>query len=340
MKIQRKEWLIALVIGVLMPSLMFRVVEKLIVRERPTLPSGEMTEVTEQGGQTQTKPSEVKNILIQMADGTVKEMNMDTYIVGVVLGEMPTDFETEALKAQAVVARTYAWKQSTMGNKHASGVVCTDAACCQAYRHPADYLAAGGTQSGLNKVMSAVAETAGQVLTYHGVLIEATYFSCSGGTTEDAAAVWGTEFPYLISVSSPGEEKAAWYEDTVAFSPKGFQEALGQEFSGSPESWFGLTEYTKGGGVKSMFISGQPFTGIQLRSLLNLRSTAFWAEVKNGQILIHTKGYGHRVGMSQYGADAMAVGGSSWQEILAHYYPGTTPKRLILDENGELVYDQ
>jgi len=323
MKIQRKEWLIALVIGVLMPSLMFRVVEKLIVRERPTLPSGEMTEVTEQGGQTQTKPSEVKNILIQMADGTVKEMNMDTYIVGVVLGEMPTDFETEALKAQAVVARTYAWKQSTMGNKHASGVVCTDAACCQAYRHPADYLAAGGTQSGLNKVMSAVAETAGQVLTYHGVLIEATYFSCSGGRTEDALAVWGTDVPYLQAVDSPGEENATHYTDLVKFTSSEFARLLGIQPKGSPSLWLGDITYTDGGGVDTIKIGGSVFKGTVVRQKLGLRSTAFTVMAVGDTFLIATKGFGHRVGMSQYGADAMAVKGSSFQEILAHYYPGT-----------------
>jgi len=318
-------------LGLVMPWLMLSGV--IFIRQEQPEPEPQTVQTTVED------PGDIW-ILVRNADGSVLEQPLESYLVGVVLAEMPGSFEPEALKAQAVAARTYTCKALRTGGKHGDGSVCKASSCCQAWMEETEYASRGGEDAALSRIHQAVQDTAGWVLTYGDELIEATYFSCSGGTTEDAAAVWGTEFPYLISVSSPGEEKAAWYEDTVAFSPKGFQEALGQEFSGSPESWFGLTEYTKGGGVKSMFISGQPFTGIQLRSLLNLRSTAFWAEVKNGQILIHTKGYGHRVGMSQYGADAMAVGGSSWQEILAHYYPGTTPKRLILDENGELVYDQ
>lgn len=169
----------------------------------------------------------------------------------------------------------------------------------------------------------AVEATAGLVLTYEGSLIEATYFSCSGGSTEDAAAVWGTDFPYLQAVESPGEEQAAHYTDTVTLNAQSFQAALGETLPGAPDSWFGEITYTDGGGVAEMKIGGKTYSGTKLRRLLQLRSTAFTIRAGEDTIEITTKGYGHRVGMSQYGADAMAVKGSYFKTILAHYYPGT-----------------
>jgi len=172
-------------------------------------------------------------------------------------------------------------------------------------------------------VWKACADTAGTVLTYEGELIEATYFSCSGGETESALAVWGAEIPYLQSVASPGEEGSAAYEQTLTFTPEAFAGALGSELTGSPKDWFSITTYTEGGGVAAMTIGGTVYSGTQLRSLLGLRSTAFTLEAKDSGITITTRGYGHRVGLSQHGANAMAASGSSCKEILAHYYPGT-----------------
>lgn len=255
---------------------------------------------------------------------TVTEMDMDRYIARVVLAEMPASFEPEALKAQSVVARTYAEKASVTGGKHGDGSVCTDSSCCQGYLTEEAHLEKGGSQESVDKISRAVYETSGVVLTYDGELIEATYFSCSGGSTEDAAAVWGTDYPYLQSVSSPGEENAVSYTQRLSFTPEEFQAALGRTLTGTPESWFTITTYTEGGGVRSMSIGGKTYAGTELRSLLGLRSTAFSVDVSASQITITTRGYGHRVGMSQYGADAMAVAGSSYEEILAHYYPGTS----------------
>jgi len=252
-------------------------------------------------------------------DGTVAEMDMEEYLTGVVLAEMPASFETEALKAQSVVARTYTLKVMEAGAKH-GGAVCTDHTCCQAYVDPSDY--SGGTEN-LEKVRSAVLATAGQVLTYEGNLIEATYFSCSGGSTEDAVAVWGTDYPYLRATDSPGEEGAAHFTDSVTFSAADFADKLGISPSGSPASWLGYVTYTAGGGVNTMRIGGTDFKGTELRSLLGLRSTAFTMEANGDTITVTTKGFGHRVGMSQYGADAMAVAGAGYAEILAHYYQGT-----------------
>lgn len=258
----------------------------------------------------------------------VAEMDLDSYITGVVLAEMPASFEPEALKAQSVAARTYAQKAAVTGGKHGDGSVCTESACCQGYITETAYLEKGGTQENVDKIRSAVTSTSGRVLTYEGELIEAAYFSCSGGVTEDAAAVWGTEYPYLQSVDSPGEERAAVYTQTLDFTPEEFAAALGRDLSGSPENWFTITTYTEGGGVAAMTICAENYTGTQLRALLGLRSTAFTVSAAPEKITITTRGYGHRVGLSQYGADAMAAAGSTYDEILAHYYPGTSLTKM------------
>ena len=185
----------------------------------------------------------------------------------------------------------------------------------------------------MEKVRSAVLDTAGYVLTYEGELIEATYFSCSGGSTEDAAAVWGTDYPYLRSVTSPGEENASHYCDTIRFTPEQFQEHLGRTLEGMPWDWFAEKTYTPGGGIDTMTIGGEDYTGTQLRKLLKLPSTAMTISASADTITVVTRGYGHRVGMSQYGADAMAVTGSDYTQILAHYYPGTTLERLSSDRD-------
>lgn len=262
-------------------------------------------------------------ILVRQSDGTVEETALEQYLIGVVLAEMPAYFEAEALKAQAVVARTYTMKTHTAGGKHGDGSICTDSKCCQAYISVMDYLERGGTGESVDKVRSAVAQTRGQVLYYEGQLIEATYFSCSGGITEDAQAVWGTDYPYLRSVISPGEESSPVYTDTVSFSFADFQICLGATLKGNPSDWFGEVTYTAGNGVDTLQIGGWRYEGKKLRTLLGLRSTNFDIEVTQNAVLFHTKGFGHRVGMSQYGADAMAVNGSSYQEILTHYYQGT-----------------
>ena len=319
-----KEVLLAAVMGLAMPAGLLAMAASVetpqtvleLTAGQPTTPA--------------TRPSEpVRAVTVPILAGDkVVEMELNEYLTGVVLAEMPVSFEPEAQKAQAVVARTYTMRAYRRGGKHDGAAVCTDSTCCQAYISPAEYLESGGTQSGVDRIRGAVEATDGQVLTYGGELIEATYFSCSGGVTEDAAAVWGADYPYLQSVESPGEEGAAHYSDTVRFTAAQFEAALGRGLGGSPTSWFGVTTYTTGGGVASMEIGGQVYKGTKLRSLLGLRSTAFTVAADSKGVTITTKGFGHRVGMSQYGADAMAVLGSSYEEILAHYYRGTTLERL------------
>lgn len=234
MRTLAKDILTAAVMGLVVPGIVLSIAARQTETPPETTP-----ETTAQTVQPTAQETVRLPVLVRQEDGTVSQMDMDSYLVGVVLAEMPVSFEEEALEAQSVVARTYARKAWETGGKHGDCSVCTRSACCQGYIGDEDYLSQGGTEEGLEKVRAAVAATSGWVLTYEGELIEATYFSCSGGSTEDAAAVWGTEFPYLQAVASPGEEKAAHYTDTVRFSAGAFQDALGVKLSGSPEAGSG-----------------------------------------------------------------------------------------------------
>lgn len=320
-----KEVGLAVILGMLMPGIILNIVTY-SARQHVTGPEVPVeTEPVRHAGTV---------IPVLMDDGQVQQMDLEEYLVGVVLAEMPASFETEALKAQAVVARTYTLRAHEGKSKHEAAAVCTDSACCQAYRSAVDYRADGGTAENVDKVSAAVEGTCGQVLTYEGNLIDATYFSCSGGTTEDAVAVWGAEIPYLQSVSSPGEENAAYYTDSVAFTVSELEQKLG--LTAEETIRFEDLTYTAGGGVDEVTVCGRTFRGTELRKLLGLRSTAFTVSVEGEKVTFHTRGFGHRVGMSQYGADAMALNGSSYQEILQHYYQGTVLENRSIDKGASV----
>ena len=319
MKRKWKDTVIALIMGAALPYLLLNGAGMVYEYMAATVPPAEPIPTTD------PIPGEVFHIRVKQ-DASVEEMDLEEYLVGVVLGEMPTSFEPEALKAQAVVARTYTLRRWETGTKHDDADICTDPGCCQAYRDPDG---CGETPEAVAKVRSAVAETAGLVLTYKGKLIEATYFSSSGGRTEDALAVWGSDLPYLQATDSPEDGYEDKYLREITFTPKEFQDALGRELSGDCGSWFGKVRYTNGGGVDTMVIGGREYEGTMLRKLLGLRSTAFTVSVFGNTITIITRGYGHRVGMSQYGAEAMAVSGSKFPEILAHYYRDTVLEEFI-----------
>ena len=250
---------------------------------------------------------------VELQGGQVT-LSLQEYLVGVLMGEMPASFELEALKAQAVAARTY-----TLRHLENGGTLSDDPTVCQAYTDPATAQDKWGEQweTYLQKLRQAVTETDGQVLTYGGNLIAATYFSCSGGKTESAQAVWGGEVPYLVSVDSPGEESASAYESIVEIPMEKFLEVL--EVSAPSLS---AVSYTQGGGVDTITIDGKTFAGTELRSRLDLKSTRFSMEITSDSVIFHVQGYGHRVGLSQYGAQAMAENGSTWEEILKWYYTG------------------
>ena len=296
---------------------------KLLPREKPSF-DPENTIAEQQPTETLQQNKTQYMISVLQSDGTLCEMDIEQYLLGVLLGEMPLDFDIEALKAQAVVARTYTLRRCTVAPKHQQNAVCTISSCCQAYCSEQAYQAKGGSSEAVKKADLAISATFGQVVTYNGALIEATYFSCSGGRTEDALAVWGTDIPYLQSVDSPGEENATHHTDTVRFSAAEFAGLIGQTLPGSVANWFGTVTYTDGGGVASIEIGEKIYKGTELRQMLGIQSTAFTITPMGDAVYVTTKGYGHRVGMSQYGAEAMAVSGSNYDAILQHYYPGTT----------------
>ena len=314
-----KAWFVAFAMGILLPGLFFSASERFISKGNSEQKLQSTVTATEPTSKTPISQKPTIQVGVLTSDGQV-ELDMETYLTGVLLAEMPVDFDTEALKAQAVVSRTYALRRNTAGNKHPRGAVCTESSCCQAYRSIDDFLSKGGTTEMLEKVRQAIVATRDQVLTYNGALIEATYFSCSGGRTEDALAVWGTDIPYLQAVDSPGEENASHFVDAAEFSVGEFASMLGVP---SDAVTLGTVTYTAGGGVATMIISGKQFSGTEIRKKLGLRSTAFTMYASGGKVYVSTRGFGHRVGMSQYGAEAMAVRGSDYQKILYHYYPGT-----------------
>ncbi len=299
----------------------------------PVLPQEEYILIVE--GQAAETPTPPKTVYIAVKDGEgVEEMPLEEYLVGVLLCEMPASFHTEALKAQAVAARTFAARMIE-SPKHEDCTVCSSASCCQAWKGREEQEKIFDSQfvSAWEKAETAVKETEGQVLLYDGELIEAVYFSCSGGASEPAAAVWGSDVAYLQSVPSPGEEKADKFESEVRVSFSRFKEILKKAnskvfFSVIPEYWVGRTTHSQGGGVEKQIIGGVSFSGRELRSLFGLNSTKFTISVGNGSVIFHVMGYGHRVGMSQYGADAMAESGNNYKEILHHYYTDVQIKDL------------
>lgn len=320
---QWKQVLVAMILGLILPGLMLNFGISGQTQQKPE-PTHTMTTKPTEPQQTEATHQEAVYIPVQTGNGKVMVMKLEEYILGVVLAEMPASFEPEALKAQAVVARTYAIRRMQLKDKH-QNAICTDSTCCQAYIPKEAYLENGGYRTDVAKVTQAVRETAGQILTYEGQLAETTYFSCSGGRTEDAAAVWGTDIAYLQAVDSPGEKNS---ENITFFTAEEFCRALGRKLEGSPDSWLGKVTYTAGGGVDMMFVGGISYPGTQLRQTLELNSTAFTMTAENGGITVTTRGKGHRVGMSQYGADAMAVVGKGYAQILSHYYPGTEIDKL------------
>lgn len=304
-----KQLFQSLTVGLILPGLLFSSAGK--GQGEIELPSRE----------EQTQPASEIWIPVLKKDGRLVAMELEHYISRVVLGEMPASFDVEALKAQAVAARTYTLQCIEDGERH-NGAVCTDYRCCQTYMEPEEYIGNRGTQKHVDKVFDAVAQTAGQVLTYEGDLICATYFASAGGVTEDAREVWGEGYPYLISVESP--ESSVYDGETVHVSASKFQEKLGITLSGPAQSWFGPMTHTVGNGVDKVWIGGKKFSGLELRRIFGLRSTVFTITADSTGVTFQTTGYGHRVGLSQHGADALADQGYDYQLILAHYYRGTT----------------
>lgn len=263
------------------------------------------------------------------SDNTTLSMDMEEYITGVVAAEMPASFESEALKAQAVAARTYAMYKSS-DNSHEADV-CTDFAHCQAYLTEEEMHSnwGGGFDEYYNKIKDAVYSTKGEYLSYNDEPIMAVFHSMGGGMTENSGDVWGTQMPYLVSVDSPGEEEAANYNSCVTMTFDEFKEKLITEYPNAKiNSYLDVSEpvLTEGGHVKSMIIGSVTVSGSAIRKIFGLRSTKFDISFSDSNVTFSVMGYGHGVGMSQYGANAMAKDGKTYKDILSHYYQGVSFK--------------
>ncbi len=276
-------------------------------------------------------------------------MYLEDYIKGVLAAEMPAEFDIEALKAQAVAARTYALGRAAKlyGSRgvHDDADVCTDHTHCQAWLSKEQAMKNWGLLSSFkywNKITEAVNETEGQVIEYNKVLINPLFHSNSGGHTENVEDVWsGTSEPYLKGVKSMGEDKFKEYESTIVLSESEMINTLKKNNPKIKISGKNLLEnikingYSSGNRVLSMNIGNVKIKGTDFRKMFNLKSTNFKLKrIAGGKISITTYGYGHGVGMSQCGADYMAQKGSTYKEILKYYYKGVEITKLDLSRKN------
>ena len=314
------------------------VMPALVLRGEPLYQSGtgglegdQATLPLDQAARTVGAKDKGRAVRLELEDGTVEELTMADYLWGVVAAEMPASFEEEALKAQACAARTYTVIQQSSGSsKHASGAeICADSTCCQAYVERETAEARWGLQAGeySDKIQAAVTGTDGLGILYQGEPIQALFFSSAAGRTVDAVEVWGNSVDYLKSVESPeGEEVPNYHTQVVLSSEEVRSRTLaaypGADLSGDPSGWFGAVNQGEGGAVSSVLLGGVTLTGSQVRTLFELRSPSFTVSWDGADFTFSVTGYGHGVGMSQYGANAMAREGSTFQDILTWYYTG------------------
>ena len=268
--------------------------------------------------------------LLHIKDNTIEELDIDEYLLGVVSAEMPADFEEEALKAQAVVARTYTiYMIEHNKGKHENADICDDSSCCQAWISKGDRLSRWDEEKrddNWKKIERAVYSTAGKVATYNGDVIDAFFHSNSGGKTEEVSNVWGGEnLPYLQSVETSGEEAYSQYASEVVLGKSDFEDKIKQKYPDfvidyNNTECIEIIEYTQGNRVKTIKIGNLELSGVEVRSLIGLRSANFVVEISDDNIKFSVKGYGHGVGMSQTGADTMAKEGKNYEDIIHHFY--------------------
>ena len=270
-----------------------------------------------------------KTINIQKEDGSICEMNLDEYLLGVVSAEMPADYEIEALKAQAVVARTYTLYTIIHSNKHGDGIICTSSSCCQAWLSKEERLSKwdeADRDTNWNKIKEAVYSTSGEVIEYNGEVIDAFFHANSGGKTEIPANVWGgTNYPYLQSVETSGEEGYTQYSSENIVSKKELESIVKEKYKDFAIDWneknsIEIKEYTDGGRIKTIKIGNKNLSGVEVRSMFKLKSANFVCEITDDTVKFSVKGYGHGVGLSQTGADSMAKEGANYKDIINHFY--------------------
>lgn len=263
------------------------------------------------------------------ADDSVTKMSMRDYCVGVVAAEMPASYEPEALKAQALASITYA--QYTKDNADGeNGDIAADSSVNQGYLTVDEMKERWGDSFNeyYEKICNAVDAVANYRIYYDSKPINALYHAISSGKTEDARVLWGDDIPYLKSEDSSSDELSPRYSVTTAFTPEQFKEHCasldGVKLDENEENWLSDIKKSDAGTVVSVKIGGVSFTGAQVRKAFDLRSPSFDAEYDNGHFVFKTYGYGHGVGMSQYGANCMAANGAKYNEIIAHYYKGVS----------------
>lgn len=260
----------------------------------------------------------------------VEELNIDEYLYGVVSSEMPANFELEALKAQAAVARTYTIYQIIhSSSKHENADICDDFNCCQAWISKEERLAkwdAEEAENNWNKIVEAVDLTKGKIVTYNGEPINAFFHANSGGVTESSLNIWGgIDYPYLKSVETAGEEGYTQYASQVVLNQQDLLNKLQTKYGDctinfEEENCIQILEYTTSGRIKTIKFGNKEIAGTEARTLLGLKSTNFTFSIDGENITFSVTGYGHGVGMSQTGADALAKEGANYKEIIKHFY--------------------
>ena len=271
--------------------------------------------------------------MLDITSGKVEEISVRDYVIGAVCAEMPATFEPDALKAQAVAAHTYAERQHLLESASPTAALCgadfsNDSSQYQAYftENQARQYYGDNFETAYAKVTQAVDDVLPYVLEYDGAPIIAAFCSMSAGVTESAENLWGSKVEYLVPVESQADTSAPRYLETAQFTGDEFQAAVQSMLPGAVweedmAKWVQIGASSPSGTVLEVTVGGVSCTGQQLREALGLRSAVFSVEVLDGRLVFTTKGYGHGVGMSQFGANAMAKDGAGWQEILAHYYP-------------------
>lgn len=272
-------------------------------RETASLTNISENEVTEpETPKVTTKYAKVK--LLHSKSGEVEEMLMEEYLVGVVSAEMPANFELEALKAQAVVARTYTAYKMFKGGKHDNANICDDSKCCQAWISKEDRFEKwneADRENNWSKITTAVNETKGKIITYNGEPINAFFHSNSGGTTETVSNVWGgTDYPYLQSVETSGEDGYTQYSSSVTLSKEELLQKMKESYPNITINWneeqpIQITEYTESGRVKTIKIGDTNISGVEARTIFGLKSAKFNVDVGE-TITFNVVGYGHRSG--------------------------------------------
>ncbi len=274
-------------------------------------------------------PDEEISIRVLVGD-TVQTMALGEYLWGVLAAEMPAAFEEEALKAQAVAARSETlYRRANPSANHPDADICTDYTCCQAYLTAEEARAKWGdlAEEYTEKLRRAVSDTDGMVVKYEGEVIQAVFHSSSDGHTLAASEVWGGDLPYLQEVSSPEGEEVPNYYSVVTVDPETFRqtiqdEAPGTELGEDPAEWEIGLNYNENGTLTTVTVGGAELAATRVRTLFGLRSARFTVETGEEGVTFYVTGYGHGVGMSQYGANVMAKAGKTYSEILTWYYTG------------------